>query len=174
MKRLLKLYSDLEQIYERLDNLIRAALYKALQASHEWLQEDNPEEKFNENEYDQIAYSDAVNRRFELYYVAVCKFLKLFLQERYAVRTCSTHELFKVCYDKKLITEKELAECLKLIDYVSVVRKPTNKCGDALFTQEILSYTVTINELSDRLAALIKRPNANVTRVKEKSSWIPH
>jgi len=157
IKKLLSAYSDLEKIYERLDNLIRIALIRAI-CFEEGIEccEERVTHRL-ESEYDVIAYSDAVNRRFEFYYKKVIKFLELFFQERYGIYICNTKELFDLCHQKEFINDEELRDCIRLIEHIRLVRSRRNKIGDYVLTEGILFYTVLLNDLAERVGAHVKK-----------------
>lgn len=159
MPHLLGLHTDLERIYARLDSLIRVFLLKALRETDGWFESRSLQETcLDEMVFDRIAYSDAINSRFILYYFHVCQFLRLFIYRKYFVTIYSPVRIFKLCYEKKLITQTEFAECVALVRYMRSFRKMRNKEGDLAFTEEIFSYAATMYDITQRISCLLKKP----------------
>ena len=85
MKKLTDLYDDLLTVQDQLDNLLKVAYFKLYRQEDILRLDMAPEHKikrYNEDECDLLAYTNAINLKFQFYCNLTFKYLKLYLQDK--------------------------------------------------------------------------------------------
>ena len=100
----------MEALNRKYNNFLKA--YKALDKSFDILKKLKPE--LSKDEY--AVFMSGVIKHFEMAYETAWKFLKLYLEVKFAFELTSPKAVFRACYEYKILTVEVVNDLIKLSD----------------------------------------------------------
>lgn len=153
MSTLTDVYDDLLTVQNQLDNLLKVAYFKLYRQEDILRLDMAPDHKikrYNEDEYDLLAYTNAINIKFRFYCNLTFDYLKLYLQNKLSLSLSSSKQILDQAFKKNIIQVHEYNKLTKLAGFIKQIAKP-DAHGNYEYTDEIIEFYKALEKILIKL-----------------------
>lgn len=97
------------------------------------------------------AYVASVIKHFELFFESLWKTLKIYLFDKYGTQVQGSRDVFRACYQHKLISEEDLNKLLKMIDDRNMTTHVYNEEIALQLARTLSTYVFLMNKVTSIL-----------------------
>jgi hypothetical protein len=153
MNSLTDVYDDLLTVQDQLDNLLKVAYFKLYRQEDIIHLDMTPEHKikrYNEDEYDLLAYTNAINLKFRFYCNLAFVYLKCYLKYKFSLSLSSPKQILDQALNKNIIQAHEYNKLTQIAKYIKQIAEP-DAHGNYGYSDEIIEFYKTLEKILSKL-----------------------
>jgi hypothetical protein len=176
MNNLTDVYDDLLTVQDQLDNLLKVAYYKLYRQEDIINLDMAPEHKvkrYNEDEYDLLAYTNAINLKFRFYCNLAFVYLKLYLKHKFSLSLSSPKHILDQALNKNIIQAHEYTKLTQLTGYIKHIAKP-DAHGNYEYTDDIIEFYKTLEKVLNKFNPKVYTQEIRLAHANARSNPLEH